>query len=189
MTSSRTLALCAAIAASTASAASAESYTFDISGLSTFTDSFDDAFPTLTHDFGVEGTVVGVEFDVNYESFDPSWVSEVLIAVDTDDDLSLDADLDMFDYGAPDSPGTFAASGSIAANSFSSNGVVYLTLYEFFDDGSVDPDATFGAGSLVTVLFTPTAVAIPEPSSIALCGLGLAGGLAAGLRRRRRPSR
>jgi hypothetical protein len=183
MTSTRILTLCAAIAAASATTASAESYTFDISGLTTNA-GFGPSFPTLTYDFGVEGTVIGVEFDVNFESFDPSWQSEVQIAIDTDDDLSFDADLDMLAFGAPDSPGDFAASGAIAANTFSSNGLVYLTLYESFNDGSVDPDALFGSGSLVTVLFTPTAVPIPEPSSMALCILGLAGGLAVGIRRR-----
>lgn len=174
----RQIALCATIAALFGSKASADIYTFDISGLSTDA-GFGASFPTLTHDFGVAGTVVEVSFDVNYESFDPSWLSEVIISIDTDDDDSFDGDIDMFFYGAPDDPGTFAASDTISAESVSSNGLVYLTLWEFFADSGVSPDATFGAGSTVTVTFTP----VPEPSSLALMGIGVAGTLAVARRR------
>jgi hypothetical protein len=174
----RSFAFGAALVALLGSVASADMYTFDLSGLSTDA-GFVDSFPTLTHDFGSAGTVVEVSFDVNYESFDPSWLSEMIISVDTDDDLSLDGDIDMFFYGAPDNPGTFSASDTISAASFSSNGLVYLTIWEFFADSGVSPDATFGAGSTVTVTFTP----VPEPSGLALLGIGVVGTLAVARRR------
>ena len=138
--------------------------------------------PTLTHDFGFAGTIVQLDFEVNYKSFEPSWRSEVRIALDTDDDISADADLDMSKFGAPKSPGDFSASGSVGASSISSNGLVYLTVYESFAD-EANPDARFGAGSFVTVTYM---AAVPEPSPMVLCGFGLlAGVLMLRIRKRR----
>lgn len=150
-------------------------HTFDISGLGS-AGGFFDSFPTLTHDFGGMGTVVGVEWDVNYIAHDPSYASEAILSVDTTDDQTFDADIDSYFYGAPDAPGSFAFSGSIAANSISSDGLVFLTLWEYYDDG-ISPDATYGAGSWVTVSYD----LVPAPGTAALMGLA---GLA-GIRRRR----
>ncbi len=169
----------AMVCAGGAAAASAGilSHTFDITGLASST-GFGGAFPTLTHDFGVPGTVIMVLVDVNYEAFSPSWVSEAQIAVDTDDDSSFDGDVDPADFGAPDSSGVFAYVAAVGASSVSSNGLVHLTLYESFNDGAVDPDAIYRGGSTVTVRYD----AIPAPGALALAG---AAGLAAGMRRRR----
>lgn len=160
-----------------ATVASADLHTFDLSGMSV-EGSFGDNFgvTSLMHDFGAAGTVVNVSWDVNYESFDPSWMSEVQMAVDTNDDLSLDGDIDALDYGATDNPGVFSFSGSIAASSVSSDGLVYLTVYDLFNDASATPDAKFGAGSSLTVEYI-----VPAPGSMALLGLG---GLVAARRRR-----
>jgi hypothetical protein len=179
------LAFCLVLAASGSARAATLIYTFDIGGLGT-TGGFGDEFPTLIHDFGIEGTVTEVAFDVNYESFDPSWLSELQIAIDTDDDLSFDGDIDMINFGAPDEPGTFAAAGSIGANSFSSNGVVYLTIYEFFVDGVVPFDALIGDGSTVTVTYSYTPAVVPEPASLALASVGVLGVASTLLLRRRR---
>lgn len=176
-----TLSACAALVALGGVRASADTFTYDISGLNS-EGGFLDNFPTLTHDFGVAGTVTLVSFDVNYESFDPSWQSEVQIAIDTDDDDGIDGDLDMLDFGAPDDPGTFTGTGSEGADTFTSNGRVYLTIYEIFDDASSNPDATFGAGSSVTVTFAP----VPAPSSVAVLALGLMGLPTVSLLRRRK---
>jgi hypothetical protein len=157
-----------------AASAGVVTHTFDISGLASDL-AFGGAFPTLTHDFGVPGTVVGVAWDVNYESFSPSWISEAQIAIDSNDDLSLDGDIDPSAYGAGDVPGLFAYSGSIPANTVSSDGLVFLTLWESFTDG-VTPDALYGSNSTVTVSFL-----VPAPGAAALLGLG---GLVA-IRRRR----
>lgn len=148
--------------------ASADTYTFDLSGLTSdggFLDNW--MITSLMHDFGSEGTVVGVEWDVAFEAFSPSWQSEAVISIDTTDDQSFDADIDPFFYGAPDAPGVFSYSDSMAAASYSSDGLVYLTLWEFFNDG-IAPDAIYLSGSYVTVHFE----AIPAPGSLALLGLG-----------------
>lgn len=182
MIRSRLFAVCALVLGLGAGSASANTiYTFDISGLETNL-GFAGAFPTLIHDFGIAGTITRVDFDVNYESFAPSWRSEVAIAIDTIDDFSIDGDIFLDEFGAPNSAGFFAASGFVTASSFSSDGLIFLTLWETFNDGSVNPDALFGANSTVTVTFA----AIPEPSSIVLVGLGVLGVGGAALRRRRR---
>ena len=95
----------------------------------------------------------------------------------TNDDSSLDADLDAAAFGAADASGVFSYSGSVAANSFSSDGIVYLTTYESFNDTSTNPDAIYAQGSFVTVTFE----AVPAPAGIAALGLG---GLVATRRRR-----
>lgn len=182
----RSLSLCALVALFGAARASADVvHTFDIGGLSTDAGFFD-SFPTLTHDFGVAGTIVLFEFDVTYESFAPSWMSEVAISVDTNDDFSLDADAFMSDYGATNSAGVFSASDSLAANSFSSDGLVFLTLWDTFADTGAVPDATFFAGSFVRVTYRSSVAAVPEPSSLVLCALGSVTCGAIGWRKHRR---
>jgi hypothetical protein len=165
----------AALVAATGSAmAGGVTHTFDISGIQV-DGGFGANFPGLTHDFGAAGTVVEVSWDVNYEALGTSWQSEAQMAVDTDDDQSLDADVNPFDFGAADAPGVFSYSGSIAANSISSNGLVYLTLYDSFDDAGIDH--VYGAGSSVTVTYIP----VPAPAAGAVLGMG---GLLVARRRR-----
>lgn len=168
-------ALCLALSASSASAGIL-THTFDISGLGS-DGGFGASFPTLTYNFGKAGTVTSVSFDVNATINAPSWSSELQIAIDTNDDLSLDADVNMADFGGMNNSDPFAAAGAIGGNTVSSDGVVYLTLYELFNDGVV-LDAVYGAGSTVTVNYAP----VPEPASGVLLGVGLA--LAAVARRR-----
>lgn len=165
----------AIVASASVSHAALVSYSFDISGLGSDGD-FVLGAPTLTHDFGGMGTVVGVDWDVNFTAHDPSWMSDPQIAIDTTDDISFDGDIDPFIFGAPNEPGFFAYSGSMLTDSFSSDGMVFLSLYEFFDD-DIAPDATYGADSIVTVTYD----LVPAPGAAALIGFA---GLA-GLRRRR----
>lgn len=169
-----------ALAGTAAFATAQSTYTFVLDGMGVEGGLFDN-MPTLTHNFGGAGFVSQIDFDVNYEAFSPSWQSEVAISFDTDGGApgaigSGDFyDLFMADYGAPAAPGVFSASGSIGVNLVSSDGLVWLTLWDSFNDGAVDPDAMFGAGSTVTVTY------IPAPGALALLGLG---GLAAARRRR-----
>ena len=96
----------------TAGIASADTYTFDISGLEV-DGGFGDNFFTMVHDFGFAGTVTNVSWDVNFETVGASWESEAQIAIDTDDDNSLDADIDPGLFGAADAPGAFAYNGNL----------------------------------------------------------------------------
>ena len=151
-------------------------HTFDLSGL-TSNGGFFDAFPSAQFDFGVAGTITHVEFDVNYTSNDPSWLSEAVVFVDGQfDGLGDFIAFSAGDYGAPDTAGIFQYSDSFAT-SIISDGVVSVTLTESFNDESVDPDAVYGAGSFLRVTFA----AVPAPGALGLMGLG---GIVA-LRRRR----
>lgn len=159
--------------------AEAVTYIFDISGLES-EDPFSVAFPTLTHDFGIAGVVTRVSWDVNFESFAPSWNNEAQIAIDTDNDIGVDADIDPGFFGALDIPGPFSYRGTMAADTLSENGLVHLTLYEFFNDPSTTPDALYGDNSRVTIEYEP----VPEPGVL---GSLLITGVAVAVRRRARP--
>lgn len=168
----------AAAALVLAAGANAEelTHTFDLSGL-TSNGSFFEVFPSIQHNFGVPGEVTLVEFDVNYESHDPSWQSETIMWVDGSADGLGDYDLFVAgDYGAPDEPGFFSYSDSAVVSIQSLDGWVSITLSEAYDD-DIDPDATYGEGSYLTVHYT----SVPAPGALALLGLG---GAFAGRRRR-----
>jgi hypothetical protein len=166
-----------AVAASAANAQFIMTHTFDISGL-VVDGGFGANFPGFTHDFGSAGTVIGVDIDVSYET-NPgniSWISEANFAVDTTDDASLDGDIAAADFGgAIDAPGAFAFTAGIGANSLSSDGLVFLTVYDSFNDAGFDFTVLQGS---VTVTFDAV---VPAPASAGLLGLG---GLVAARRRR-----
>ena len=160
----------AVMCGSYAHAGSMLSYTFDISGLDS-TVGYSDAFFTELHDFGIAGTIVGADIDVNYESFAPSWRTDAIISLDATGSFY---DFAPLDYGAPRSPGLFAYADSVPL-SIPSDGNVAITLWESVDDtlndSTFDPDATYGDGSSVTVYFDP----IPEPTTYALLVAGVVG--------------
>lgn len=167
----------AAVAALSSSASAAIlSHTFDLSG-AVSEGSFGANFmvTSMVHNFGFAGTVIMIEWDVNYEAFSPSWMSEAQMAIDSAIDTTLDADVDPGAFGAADAPGVFSFSGTLAANTASADGIVYLTLYESFDDG-INPDARYGQGSWFKVYFDAPGAVIPAPGGVALLGgLGLIG--------------
>ncbi len=172
----KALAMFVALGLAASAQAQVVTHTFDISGLAS-EGSFGGNFPTLTHNFGSAGTVIGVSFSVNATMNAPSWSEELQIAIDTLDDTSFDADIDMSLWGGVNNSNPFAGSGMLAASSMSSDGDVFLTLYESFNDATPNPDAVYGPGSTVTVEYE----LVPAPGALAIFGLG---GMVA-LRRRR----
>lgn len=172
----KTIAMVAVLGLAASVQAQVVSHTFDISGLVS-EGSFGDNFPTLTHNFGAPGTVIGVSFSVFAAMNSPSWSEELQIAIDTIDDTSFDGDIDMSLWGGVANSNPFAGAGALPASSISSDGDVFLTLYESFNDSAPNPDAIYGPGSSVTVEYR----LVPAPGAMAILGLG---GVVA-LRRRR----
>ena len=94
----KSIAMLAVLGMAAAAQAQVVTHTFDISGLVS-EGSFGGNFPTLTHNFGSAGTVIGVSFEVNAIMNAPSWSEELQIAIDTADDASFDGDIDMSLWG------------------------------------------------------------------------------------------
>ncbi|MEO1585496.1 MAG: PEP-CTERM sorting domain-containing protein [Planctomycetota bacterium] len=164
------IAIASAVVAYAGLATGQLTHTYDISGLSA-EGGFGAEFPTLTHDFGVAGSISQIDYDVTWESFDPSFGSEFVISIDTD--LG-----NFFEpvTGAANAPGVYSYVDTVTfLPGFDSDGIVFLTLYETFSD-AISPNATVSTGS-VTVTYIP----VPAPASAALLG---AGGLLAARRRR-----
>ena len=165
--------IAATIVASAGAAFAGSSHTFDLSGIGVEGGYLDNiGITSLVHDFGSAGKITNISWDVNYESISPSWNSELAMSIDTDSGFF---DIIAGDYGAGDNPGPYAFSGSEDVSIDTADGLVLLTLWETFNDTSVDPDSVFGAGSSLTVTF------VPAPGAVALLGMG---GLVATRRRR-----
>jgi uncharacterized protein (TIGR03382 family) len=121
--------------------------------------------------------IVGAEYiDLEYESFDPSWRSELVLSLN--DSLVAPDFWDTLIAGAPDSSGifgpvsaSFANPGLSGSGPFSlSTGDLFVTVYEDYADIAVDPDAVIRTG---TLRIHYEAAAVPVPPSLALFGLGL----------------
>lgn len=167
----KTRILGAVVATAFAGLATAGSFTVDLSNYGV-DGGWTDNFPSFTFDIGGPGMVTSMDVSFSFTANSPSWQSEGVISIDTDEGWY---DLEFFSLGAPDSSGTFSYTGSFSVDLATSSGLVYLTLWDSWQDSGVFPDAVFGAGSFVTLHY------VPAPGAMAMLGLG---GLVAGRRRR-----
>jgi hypothetical protein len=134
--------------------------------------------------------VLGFEFiGVTFTTENGSWGSELVLSVnnidasewldwspDTTDDSGTFGPLTGTFGGAVGAPGPFGEGGPFTL----ADGVMWVTVYEGFNDGGDARDALITAGTLRVFTTAP----IPEPGTYALMALGLAG-IALVARRRR----
>jgi len=175
--------LAIATVAGLAAAATAQSFTADLSGVGV-----DGAAPTVINATNTNsGAITTIDYDISVETFSPSWGSEVNITLthvpsgfsfnaDGDDaDFSDDGPADLlFGWGNTTGVFSFAGSVDVSGQLADVNGDWTITLADDFDD-LANPDHQYLQGSTVTVNN------IPAPAGLALLGLG---GLAASRRRR-----
>jgi len=157
----------------------------------------DPANTVLTFDVGADSTITSFSIAVNLSAFEPSWLSELGLAVSNS---SVSSGFTVNPGIGNDRSGTASYAGSydlvdlgIAFN-VGADGILRLEFYEDVDDLTTGPDGQWNAGTLT---FNVEAAGgpdqpgeVPEPASLLLLGAGL-GALGYAGRRRvsaRRPS-
>jgi hypothetical protein len=156
------------------------SMTIDISGFNSWDLQGAVVNETLSMFVGNNAVITGIAWDVSLSTFNMSWASEavmdfegqIFLTVGASDDFPVTnanynsgGVLDLTDAGVP----------NIVVGA---DGILDINFFEGFDDVAGEIDATYLAGSTITIVGQGI---VPAPASLALIGLG---GLAAGRRRR-----
>lgn len=180
--------LMAAAAIAAASPASAAELVIDVAGAQSFAN-FGTAGNTVrTFNIGAASRITAISYSVNITAFDPSYLSEAVLAF-TGSDTAGDG-LFLTPGIGDDDPGTASYAG--AANlvdlgldfAVGADGLLRLEWFEDFNDGGISPDAIWNSGTL-TLTYAPAATAaVPEPATWAML-IGGFGAMGATLRRRR----
>lgn len=163
----------------------------DLSGINTELLCGDAATPgagntVVSVNLGKNAVVTGVGGVGSYESFTPSWRSEVTAIFrgqDPNEAIALgfsgDDSSGVANYNIP----VIDFTGQNLSNiTLGDSGILNIELCEAFADANVSPDATFGAGANLQIAFYAPAVPAPAMSTwsmlVLLLGLGLVGGVA-----------
>lgn len=168
--------------AALAGSAQADFVTVDLTGWSSFA-GFGNVLNTSTSITIPAGSqITAITFQgLTFSTFNGSYLSEFIISVNDDTDFNAYWDWAPSNSGAPGSfgpaSGSFGSPGVFGSGPFTtSTGVLFITVYESFNDAGNLVDATATAGTL-RIEYTP----VPTPGALALMGMG---GLLASRRRR-----
>lgn len=157
----------------------------NVAGVKSMAELGNAANTVLTFNVGANATISSIAYNVNVTAYNPSYLSELALYFgDTDQATGV-----YFTPGFADSqPGTasYADSADLVALGLDfavgADGILRLEFFEDFDDASVAPDGVWNFGTITFGVTAAPGSAVPEPASLALLGLGLAG-IAAARRR------
>lgn len=163
-------------------------YLFDVSGIfsnETLGDPLNEVFLV---DVGANAHVIGIGWDTRQFADAPSWLSEMVVNFGSSSTRYVNLTTGIGD----DAPGTASYSSGGVINivdidldfNVDADGKLRLEFFESYNDFANDWDGRWESGHLTIRVESM----IPEPSTYALMGLGLAG-LVAWTRRRSTPAR
>ena len=129
------------------------------------------------YDIGAGSVITGIDVDVSITAFAPSWLSEMVASF-----TSTSFNGVYYTPSVTNGAGTEGFFGSFSLVDLGldfavdDDGLLWVELFEDFDDSSVAPDGVWNG--TITLTYTPTATpGIPEPATWAMliAGFGLVG--------------
>jgi len=164
----------AALALSGAALADGTHYDFDVAGIQSFGTSTAPGYVTtidlaaaMGFASGTSLTVTGIGWDVVLTAFDPSWLSEMRVNFQGAVNLNPGAGVTVPGEQAFSSGGIIKLLDVGIPDIILPTGMLTLSFYETFEDGSVDPDGEWKDGYLTIQV----AEKVPAPGAIALIGM------------------